>query len=305
MSEMHASIMIIIILLTAGLLAVSAKLSLYKKQARDIARQVREFREKKTTKKINIETADKDMEGLACEINEFLELYKRSQQEKVAFEDALQQGIANMSHDLRTPLTSITGYLRLLEEGQMDKDEALRIIKSKTRKLNVLINDFFELASIESRDYELEMTKLNLTSMLSDEILAFHEAFERRGMQPCIDIPEKPVFINGDKDSLERVLGNLISNTLKHAEGDIQISLEECNGKAVLRISNTCAGIDKKDVAHMFDRFYMADKVRKGQGAGLGLSIVKSLVEKMNGSISSSLEQDRVTMTCQWETSHY
>lgn len=277
------------------------KLHLYKKQIREITAQIKEFKDRKTNKKLNIQIADKDVEKLAYEINEYLELYKRNEQQKVAFENTLKQGIANMSHDLRTPLTSIMGYLKLLQNDEIDKDEALAVLKNKTNKLNVLINDFFELASIESEEYELDITRVNLTNILQEEILSLYEAFESRGFEPKINILDKPIFIMGDKDSLERIVDNLLSNTLKYAERDIKIDLEEVSGKAILKISNVCTTLGKEDVIHIFDRFYMADQVRKGQGVGLGLSIVKSLIEKMNGNISAKLEGEELSIICEWK----
>ncbi|ENK0557852.1 sensor histidine kinase [Clostridium sporogenes] len=277
------------------------KLFSYKRQIRDITNQIREFKDRKTNKKINTQIADKDIEELTCEVNEYLELYKKNEQEKIVFENTLKQGIANMSHDLRTPLTSIIGYLKLLQNDEIDKKEALDILKNKTNKLNVLINDFFELASIETEDYELDMTKVNLTNVVRDEILSLCEAFQSKGLEPKINILDKPIFIMSDKDSLERIIDNLLSNTLKYAEKDIEINLEEFNDKVILKISNVCTNVDEKDVLHMFDRFYMADKVRKGQGVGLGLSIVKSLMEKMDGIITSKFQQNRVSITCEWK----
>lgn len=277
------------------------KLFAYKRQIRDITNQIRDFKGRKPSKKINTQIADKDIEELACEVNEYLELYKRNEQEKVIFENTLKQGIANMSHDLRTPLTSIVGYLKLLQNDEIDKNEALDILNNKTNKLNVLINDFFELASIESEDYELDMARVNLTNVVSDEVLSLYEAFQSKGLEAKINILDKPIFIMSDKDSLERIIDNLLSNTLKYAEKDIEINLEKSKDKAILRISNKCTSIDEKDVLHMFDRFYMADKVRKGQGVGLGLSIVKSLMEKMDGVIISKFEQNRVSIICEWK----
>lgn len=276
---------------------MSVKLFLYKKQIRDITFQIKD---RKANKKINIQIADKDIEELAFEINEYLELCKRNKQEKLVFENSLKQGIANMSHDLRTPLTSIIGYLKLLEKDEIDKEKALSILKNKTNKLNVLINDFFELASVESEDYELNMTKVNLTNVVQEEVLSLYEAFESKGLEPKIDILNKPIFIMADKDSLERIVDNLLSNALKYGEKDIEIDLHEYDGKAILKISNTCTSIMESDVSYMFDRFYMADQVRKGQGAGLGLSIVKSLMEKMNGVITANLQEDKLYLICKW-----
>lgn len=145
------------------------------------------------------------------------------------------------------------------------------------------------------------MIKVNLTNIVRDEILSLYEAFQDKGLKPKINILDKPIFIMSDKDSLERIIDNLLSNTLKYAEKDIEINLEESNDKVILKISNICTSIDEKDVLYMFDRFYMADKVRKGQGAGLGLSIVKSLMEKMDGIITSKFEQNRVSIICEWK----
>lgn len=299
---MHLLVVILVMFFIIIFSAVMCiKLFLYKKQIRDIASQIKEFKDRKNNKKISIEIADKDIEELAFEINKYLELYKRLEQEKIIFQDTLKQGIANMSHDLRTPLTSIIGYLKLLEEDAIDKEEALKILKNKANKLSILINDFFELASIESEDYELNMERINITNIVHDEILSFYEAFESKAFEPKVDILENPVFIMGDKESLERIIDNLISNTLKYADKDIEINLEKHSDKIALKISNICLGIDKEDEIHIFDRFYMADKVRKGQGTGLGLSIVKSLMEKMNGTVKATIEQNRISIICEWK----
>lgn len=295
------AIILLVIFMIIFSMAMCIKLFSYKRQIRDITNQIRAFKERKTNQKINTQIVDKDIEELALQINEYLELYKRNEQEKIIFENTLKQGIANMSHDLRTPLTSIIGYLKLLQNDEIDKKEALDILKNKTNKLNVLINGFFELASIESEDYELDMTKVNLTNVARDEILSFYEAFQSKGLEPKMNILDKPIFIMSDKDSLERIIDNLISNILKYAEKDVEINLEESNDKVILKISNICTSIDEKDVLHMFDRFYMADKVRKGQGAGLGLSIVRSLMEKTDGIITSRYEQNRLSIICEWK----
>ncbi|MDS0527267.1 HAMP domain-containing histidine kinase [Clostridium sp. SHJSY1] len=293
-------LVIILLMISIFAVAIFIKLFSYRKQIEKITWQVKEFRLRETNKKINIEMQDKYIENLAFEINEYLELYKRNEQEKVLFENSLKQGISNMSHDLRTPLTSIIGYLKLLQKDEISKDEALDILKNKTNKLNILINDFFELASIENVDYELNLSKINLSNLVSDEVLSLYESFENKGLIPQITIPDKPIFIMGNKDSIERIIDNLLSNTLKYAEKDIALTLEKFDDKVIFTVSNISTSIEEKDIIHMFDRFYMADKVRKDQSTGLGLSIVKSLMEKMDGSITSTLEGNRLFIICKF-----
>lgn len=296
-------VVIILLMISTTILSVTmcVKLFSYKVQIRDITIQIKDFKDRKSNKKINTQIADKDIEQLALEINEYLELYKRNEQEKVVFEETLKQGIANMSHDLRTPLTSIIGYLKLLKEDAIDKDEVLDIIKNKTNKLNVLINDFFELASIESGDYKLDMRKVNLTNIVREEVLSLYETFQSKGFDPKISICDEPIFILGDNDSLERIIDNLLSNALKYAERDIEIKLEKIDDKVLLRISNICTSIRKDGINLIFNRFYMADQVRKGEGAGLGLSIAKSLIEKMDGTIVSKFKENKIDMICEWK----
>ncbi|WP_125153459.1 sensor histidine kinase [Clostridium rectalis] len=295
------AIILFIILMFIVSILMCVKLLGYKKEIRNITNQISEFKEKNTCKKINTEIWDKDIEKLALRINEYFEHYKRNEQEKVVFENKLKEGIANMSHDLRTPLTSIIGYLKLLENNQIDKKEALTILKNKTNKLNVLINDFFQLSSIESEDYDLHMTKLNITKIVSDEILSFYEAFESKGIIPRINILDKPTFIIGHKDSLERIIENLVSNVLKYADKDIEINLKECNDKVIFIISNISKRTKKEDVPYIFDRFFMADKVRKGQGVGLGLPIAKCLMEKMHGNITADYKENKFSIICSFK----
>lgn len=293
-------LVIILLILSIFSIIITIKLFSYRKQIKDITSQIKEFRLRETNKKINIEVQDKYIENLAFEINEYLELYKRNEQEKVLFENSLKQGISNMSHDLRTPLTSIIGYLKLLQKDEISKDEALDILKNKTNKLNILINDFFELASIENGEYELDISKINLSNLVSDEVLSLYESFQNKGLIPHVNIPSKPIFIMGNKDSLERIIDNLLSNALKYAERDIELALEKFDDKVLFTVSNISTSIEEKDIIHMFDRFYMADKVRKGQSTGLGLSIVKSLIEKMDGNITSKLEGNRLFIICKF-----
>lgn len=299
-------ILIIIIMGIFILLVIKflIKISMLKSEIVSITNQLNGFKLRKTNKKITVNTGDKKIIDLASEINKYIELYKKNEQEKLQYEKLIKQGIENMAHDLRTPLTSIVGYLKLLKKDEIDKNEAISIMEEKAARLTYLINDFFELASIESDEYEIEETSLNLTNILNEEVLSFYNSFEEKGLRPQIEMEETSLYALGDKESTERVIDNVISNSLKYSDGYIKINLSEERDYIKLIVSNTCSNITENDVYHMFDRFYMADKVRKGEGFGLGLSITKALMEKMGGSIEGKLQNDIISIICIWKISH-
>ncbi|EDS78436.1 sensory transduction protein kinase [Clostridium botulinum C str. Eklund] len=277
--------LIVLVLLLIGLLARNFIL---KKEIRIITNQIKSFRMRNTDKEITINTGDKDIENLAVEFNEHLKLYKKNKQENIKFKKNINQEIANISHDLRTPLTGVIGYINLFKNKKISENEAIDIIESKSLKLKILIDSFFELLSVESDDYEVKFERINLSKIVSNELIEYFNEFEKRKIKLNINIDDMPIFILGEKYCVERIIRNLISNILKYGE------------KVILLVSNFCNNINEKDVPYIFDRFYMADKVRKEDGVGLGLPIVKSLMGKMNETVEAKFYEDKLSIICTW-----
>lgn len=263
------------------------------------------YNNRKTNKKIDITLIDQDIEHLGVEVNRLIDLYVMENRKRVLFEKEQRQAVANMSHDLRTPLTSIIGYIQIANNenlSEVEKEELLAIAFDRAKRLERLLNDFFELSVLESTDYELKLQRINLTKLLTEVLVSFYDRFQEKRLEPTIEGLENNVTIFADHSAVTRVIENLLSNTLKHADGNIMIRLEEQNGVASLMITNDALSLTEQDVQHMFDRFYMADQSRSGKSTGLGLSIVKSLMEKMNGSISSKLNDGQLSIICEWKT---
>lgn len=297
-------IFIVITLVIITFIALTRLFS-FKNEVRKIVKQLQLYNNRKTNKKIDITLIDQDIEHLGVEVNRLIDLYVMENRKRVLFEKEQRQTVANMSHDLRTPLTSIIGYIQIANNenlSEVEKEELLAIAFDRAKRLERLLNDFFELSVLESTDYELKLQRINLTKLLTEVLVSFYDRFQEKRLEPTIEGLENNVTIFADHSAVTRVIENLLSNTLKHADGNIMIRLEEQNGVASLMITNDALSLTEQDVQHMFDRFYMADQSRSGKSTGLGLSIVKSLMEKMNGSISSKLNDGQLSIICEWKT---
>ena len=274
-----------------------------KKELKNILNQLKNYNIRKTEKKIDITLLDKDIEKMTIEINNLIDLHALSNIEKKSAERELKQAIANISHDLRTPLTSILGYIKLIEKPEVtdeERKEYLAIAKDRAKRLQILLNDFFELSVIESVDYSLKLGKLGLNSIVEEIVINLYDKFNEQQIVPSIKIPQEQVNIIGDESAIKRVIENLVINAIRYSDGNVSITLERNNTKINLTISNDVKDITEKDVELFFNRFYTADQTRSGKGTGLGLSIAKALMDKMNGKLSAELKDSWLYVKCSW-----
>ena len=287
--------------------ALLARLFFVKRELRRIAAQLRQYNNYETEKKMSLTFYEKDIEALAVEINRQFELVVQANAEKRRTEDELRQAVANISHDLRTPLTSVFGYIQLLESGGStlaEQREYIAVIKNKAKRLQALLNDFFELSVIESVDYQMKLARIDISRLLPELLIGFYDRFNERGLQMDIRIPDEQTVIIADEAAVRRVVDNLVLNTIRHAAGAAVIRLEKRGEAAVLTIVNEAKHLAGTDVELLFNRFYMADRTRTGSGGGgtgLGLSIARSLMLKMNGKLTAELIGDRLHMHCEWK----
>nr|WP_245363415.1 histidine kinase dimerization/phospho-acceptor domain-containing protein [Cohnella thailandensis] len=299
-----------------GLAAAYALYRLYafKKQLKDLVRQLRRYHRGESGQKLVLDWHDPALEELAAEINRHTELIEQANAEKRRSETELRRAVANISHDLRTPLTSITGYIQLLESGQMTEEEgreAIAVVKNRTIRLKSLLNDFFELSVLDSPDYRLKLERVQLGRILPDILLGFYERMNEKKLRPQFRLAEEPLPATADESAVRRVIENLMLNTLRHAEGAIDVALQRQGEEAVLTIRNAAPHLRGFDLELLFNRFYMADQSRSGSsgggnagtgsgGSGLGLSIARGLMEKMDGSLRAEMDGDDLVMTCTW-----
>lgn len=271
------------------ILILSIRIILINFEIKNITQQLNDLTLEKTRKKLTTTVGHRNTQKLCVEINQSL---RKQQEQQIAtknHEEELKQSISNLSHDLRTPLTAIIGYITLLKQDRVKAEEYLDIIEDRAKALNKLVNEFYELSVIEDNEYMLELSEIDIVAVLTNVLMGSFTLFEDKKIIPQIYIPDKAVHIIGNIDAYERVFQNLISNAVKFNEKHVVISLVEENEKCIITISNTTSGIDSEEIQRIFDRFYTADSSRTNKNTGLGLYIVKTLCEMMGANVSGKL----------------
>ena len=267
------------------------------------ARRMREQMADETTARLSLPCPSAGAEELLVCLNELLEL---RQEERAVYhrkEQELRQQIANVSHDLRTPLTSILGYLQLLEgEGLSPgkRVEYLSVIEGRARTLQTFIAAFYDLSRIEGGELPLERDKVDLGRALSDQLAAAYEQIEESGLVMEVDIAPDMPPVWADGGAVTRIFSNLLTNALRHGEDTLAVKLYREGNAVVSAFSNRADGLTAEDAAHVFERFYTADKMRTGQSTGLGLAIVKALAERMGHTVAARWEDGVFTVEVRW-----
>lgn len=273
---------------------------------RNIKKELKNLRIIKTNQQLRIVAPNKNIEEMIGEINFILE---KSQNDRIAHEKSeseLRKQIANISHDLRTPLTSILGYVQLIKDestSEEEKQEYLDIIEKRSKVLQNLITSFYDLSRLEANEYDLEFKKVNVESLLREIVAAFYNDFIDRGFEVEVDLQEKLPIIIADENAIIRVFTNIFQNALKHGNKTMVISQRQEAGMIISTFSNRVENFTQEDLEHVFDRFFTVDRMRTGQNTGLGLTIVKKLTESMGHEVSASLEDEVFTIEVRFKLS--
>lgn len=264
----------------------------YRRQVKDICRQLSFLMKHDSNMLI---TREMDLGGigeLADVLNEWLELKRREKKEYLKKEKMISDTYTNLSHDIRTPLTSLDGYFQLMEicEDQEEQRRYMKIIQERIGSLKEMLEELFTFTKLKNDSFHLEMSSCCINKILKDTIFSYYDEWTGRGIEPEIHITEKLLFMNGNEQGIRRIFQNIIKNGLDHGEKKISISLEEVENSIRIQIKNQVCHVEKINVDQVFERFYKADEARSKTSSGLGLSIAKELVLRMEGKISARIE---------------
>lgn len=290
---MEHLLLIIIGILLLIIFVLLAKVWFLRKAAQEIAKAFRDRLATDTNTLIDISTRDHHMRKLAADINVQLRLLRKERHRYQQGDQELKEAVTNISHDLRTPLTAINGYLDLLEREEKNENvkRYFSQIQNRTEVLKNLTEELFRYSVVTSSQ-ELKVERIDVVRALEESLLSFYAVMQEKGIQPEIELPEEPVYRELDAGAVNRIFSNIISNALKYSGGDLSVVMDK-NG--CVTFSNTAHNLNAVTVGRLFDRFYTVEASRNS--TGLGLSIAKMLTERMSGSISAQYQNKRLYVT--------
>lgn len=298
---MAAAVAVLAVLCASLLLRVYA----LERNLRQGAEQLKERRTEGGGAPLRLAAPNAAAEELMAQVNALL---REAEEERADFrrrEQALRRQIANVSHDLRTPLTSILGYLQLLERDGLEPEERreyLNVVKGRAKALQSLITSFYDLSRMESGEYPLAREAVELKGVLSQLLAAFYGELEEAGFQVSVELEDGLPPVWGDPAAVLRIFTNLIRNALDHGDGRLDIRLFREGSGVVSVFTNGAGGLTGEDAEHVFERFFTSDRNRTDRNTGLGLAIVKALTEQMGHSIQAQVENGDFTVSIQWTT---
>lgn len=264
------------------------------KDIKYMAEKLSSIMENSTTEKLKVVTDHKELRLLLIEINKLLDNNQDALAGYTKAEMSMRKMLSNISHDLKTPLTVVLGYIETLRIDENISSEERSILLSKVqdkaKEVLELINKFFDLAKLESGDKDIPLTRVNMNELCRKNILAFYDILDSKGFKVSIHLPDTDIFALGNEEALDRVMNNLISNAIKYgSDGNIVGLLLRCDEQFVyVDVWDKGKGIDEQNKDRVFERMYTLEDSRNKfyQGSGLGLTITKRLIEKQKGEIS-------------------
>ncbi len=292
--NMEVRYMIFILILLGVLTTVLAgHIFIYRRQVARLCRQLAFINNNVTQARPQVDINPKELKDLVeqiCILNDRLNETRISSMRQ---DEALRETIANLSHDIRTPLTSLDGYFQLLlAEGvtQDKKEYYVEIIKSRLESLSGMLDELFTYAKLQDPNYAIELMPMDMAAVTAEVLLSFYDDIKKNGDSPAIEIPEEEITINCSRSAYVRIIQNIIKNAIMHGR-NLSVKMHKNRDEAIIICSDEPLNSDVRiDTNRVFDRFYKADKARSGKGSGLGLAIAKELTEKMGGRICARYE---------------
>lgn len=278
----------IISILTIIIMFILLKIFFMKKSIKEIKNNLNIILKSDTNNLLTVDTNDKNIKELANTLN--VEL-RNLRKQKLQYENGnqeLKRSITNISHDIRTPLTAISGYIDLIKENKDEKKqiEYLKIVERKTNGLISLTEQLFDFSKTIDIAPNIQKENVCLNELLEESLANFYIVFKERNIIPKVEIYHEKIYKELDKGTITRVFENILSNVIKYSSGDFKIKLEK-NGKIIF--SNKASSLDATTVEKIFDRYYTVENAKKS--TGLGLSIAKQLVELNKGTITGKYEK--------------
>ena len=300
MEYVQIMIPIFLILLSVIIGMLALKIHLLHKSMEEIRLGFQQKLLDDTNTLIGISSRDRHMRRLAADLNGQLALLRSQKLSCRQSSLEITSAVTNLSHDLRTPLTAICGYLDLALQSQNPEDirRYLGIIRERADTLRQLTEELFSYSSAASSLFEAPFEQISLSSALEDALSSCYASLKGRGIAPTVSVPEQKVLRSLNRHALSRILGNIIGNAVKYSDGDLSITLSKTGE---IRFTNHARGLSELQVMRLFDRFYTVATASKS--TGLGLSIARELTEQMGGTMEAAYQNEVLTISVRFPLS--
>lgn len=275
---------------------------LQKKMLRDTIKQLEEINaDIEENRIVTISTPNKEYENLLIEINKSLQGIRKERVEYAKREKCFKQQIENISHDLRTPLTSMIGYLKIFDTTKLSQEEQedIKTVIRKAEKLQELITQFYDYSRLSAQDYALQLDSVDITRLLRVTLADAYKELEQSQLKVVTSVSEKELYTLADQQAMQRVFQNLLQNAMRYAISYLKVAVREADEYVEITFANDVKDISIRDVETFFDRFYTADSSRNSGATGLGLTISKEFVEMMGGTITAQIDGMELTIKIQ------
>lgn len=293
-----------VMVLSIVTIALMIRLAVIKREMRRTAKELVCNRDPEYNRLLTVTLVDRDLSELINELNRGIVYQRKLKDGNEKSERLLKQSVSDIAHDLRTPLTVISGSLQLMELEELSgtkSREYIRVCREKTDRLKKMADDFFEMSLLESEQTVIIPEKVDAVKLMMQFIADNESVIREKGLVPDIRLPQKSVVLRGDTRMIVRVLENLLNNVMKYAQDSFRIEMAESGDLFRITFVNRADSLEQSDVDRLFDRTYRADKARQNGGAGLGLYIVKLLMEKQGGRVLAELENGELLLSVWFE----
>lgn len=293
----------IILLLVLGILMLLFRYLFIRREMNKVTHELKRIRIEQTNEYVHINLGNRAVERLAVEINQLIHEKQDVRGAAVQAEQELAGMITGMSHDLRTPLTAIIGYVQLLEDPVITPEahaHYLSIVRGRASQLHALIQSFFALSAIQSGEEQLHIEQVNIHAVVQSSILPYYDLFEENEKDVHFTLPEGPMIVMGDAVACKRIVENIVLNTIQHAGKQIEVIVEETDNDVAFVVKNSMNPSSTLNERKLFDRLYTGDATRKYH-RGLGLPIVKRLMDQMGGRTEARVDKGIFMIRCTWD----
>ena len=302
MSE--STMVVIIVLLSAVAVAMALILISLLSQMKSIRSQVHFISRNDTNKRISFYGKSRSFRRLAKDINEIIDSYDERHDRILREDKEIKDTLTNMSHDIRTPLTSLKGYFELLDQTDdpEERKKYTNIIYGRIESLSEILETMFLYTKVSNVNFKISIDPIECSKIILETMFEYYDDFQEKGYDVDIDVDEG-IRILGNEQSLKRIMQNLIRNSLVHGGGDVKLSVKPEEGKKVnIKLDKLLEEGQHPDPNRVFDRYYKGDASRHTGSSGVGLSVVKKLVESMNGDITAFVGDGRFRIEMTFKT---